>query len=146
MKDERGYQLEYSNLNPEMYAEAGRRRKAETMRLVLQHAMGDRLMSARVLNIGCSAGLIDGHLAPHVGSVVGIDIDRPGVSAAQSRNERANVSFLLADAMSIPVSDESFDVVICSQVYEHVPSASTLMDEIKRVLKVGGGVLLCSDK
>ncbi|MBX2868319.1 MAG: methyltransferase domain-containing protein [Acidiferrobacterales bacterium] len=40
--------------------------------------------------------------------------------------------------MDIDAKENSYDVVICSQVYEHVPDASKMMSEIYRVLKPGG--------
>jgi len=40
--------------------------------------------------------------------------------------------------MAIDFADETFDVVICSQVYEHVPDATVMMREILRVLRPGG--------
>ena len=46
--------------------------------------------------------------------------------------------FRVADALNLPFANESFDVVICSQVYEHVPDPGKMFDEIFRVLKHGG--------
>ena len=40
--------------------------------------------------------------------------------------------------MNIHYDSDTFDVVICSQVYEHVPDAQVMMNEIYRVLKPGG--------
>lgn len=135
---ERGYQQEYSQLNPEMHATDSRHRKAETMRRVLADALGSRMQECRLLNLGCSTGLIDQHLAPYVSSIVGVDIDEPGIEAARSLGLPQSVSFVMADAMSLPFPDSSFDIVICSQVYEHVPDAGRMMGEIQRVLRPGG--------
>jgi len=40
--------------------------------------------------------------------------------------------------MNLKFQDNSFDVVICVQIYEHMPNANQLMLEIYRVLKPGG--------
>ena len=40
--------------------------------------------------------------------------------------------------MNLPFGDESFDIVICSHVYEHVPDPERMFDQIHRVLKPGG--------
>jgi ubiquinone/menaquinone biosynthesis C-methylase UbiE len=40
--------------------------------------------------------------------------------------------------MSLDFPDNSFDVVICSQIYEHVPDAGQMMEQIFRVLKPEG--------
>lgn len=135
---QREYQRDYSLTNPEMHSLDGRRRKAETMRLVLQEAMGPVFATADVLNLGCSAGIIDEHLAGFVGSIVGADIDEPAIRVAADRVKAGNVRFVVADAMALSMPDDSFDVVICSQVYEHVPDASRMMAEIERVLRPGG--------
>lgn len=136
---ERGYQHGYAAINPQMHAEQGRQRKAATMLEVLREALGaDRLAQARLLNLGCSAGIIDAFLAPHVGTVLGIDIDSDAVAAAIRSRAGGNLSFRVADAMALDLADASFDIVICSQVYEHVPDAKRLMAEIERVLAPGG--------
>ena len=49
-----------------------------------------------------------------------------------------NLEFRVGDAMQIDASNGSFDLVVCSQVYEHVPDAKKMMNEIFRVLKPGG--------
>jgi len=49
-----------------------------------------------------------------------------------------NVEFRVGDAMQLDFADASFDVVICSQVYEHVPDPARMMNEISRVLAPEG--------
>ncbi len=100
--------------------------------------MGDRLATAKVLNLGCSTGIIDESIANHVAWVTGVDIDEPAITLATSRRRAPNVDFRIDDAMKLSFTDASFDIVICSQVYEHVPDPARMMEEIHRVLRAGG--------
>jgi SAM-dependent methyltransferase len=72
--------------------------------------------------------------------VAGIDIDAKAIAHAAGTYCRANLFFAVGDALSLPFADEQFDVVVCSQVYEHVPDAQVMMAEIARVLRPGGVV------
>ena len=49
---------------------------------------------------------------------------------------------IVSDICKIPVEDESFDAVLCSEVLEHVNDPVAAIKEIDRVLKVGGIMLL----
>ena len=135
---ERAYQYDFSVGNAAMHSIEGRRRKAATMLAVLREVFGDRLATLRVLNLGCSMGIIDEFLAPHVARTLGIDIDEPAIVEAIARRVAPNTEFRVGDAMRLDVPDASFDVVICSQVYEHVPDPARMMAEIHRVLAPGG--------
>jgi ubiquinone/menaquinone biosynthesis C-methylase UbiE len=135
---ERGYQHDYSATCDSMHSLEDRRRKANTMVLVLRECLGGSLAGARVLNLGCSTGIIDEFIAPSVGTMVGADIDAAGIELAQSRRTAPNLRFEIGDAMDLRFEDAEFDVVICSQVYEHVPDATRLMSQIGRVLAPGG--------
>ena len=48
----------------------------------------------------------------------------------------------ISDATSIPVSDKSFDVVLCTEMLEHHPEPIRVVNELARVLKPGGILLL----
>jgi len=48
----------------------------------------------------------------------------------------------VCDIASIPVNDDSFDVILCSEVIEHVPEPEAVMSEFFRILKPGGKLLL----
>lgn len=45
---------------------------------------------------------------------------------------------LVSDITKIPASDSSFDVVLCSEVLEHLPEPTHALDEFSRLLKPGG--------
>lgn len=49
---------------------------------------------------------------------------------------------IVSNIVSIPVPDASFDVVLCSEVLEHVPDPVAAVKELGRVLKPGGTLLL----
>ncbi len=46
------------------------------------------------------------------------------------------------DVLAMPFEDGSFDTVLCNQVFEHVPSPTSLMKEIARVLRRGGHAII----
>jgi len=93
-----------------------------------------------VLNVGGSAGIIDEYLSRYFGRVVGIDIDEQAIAYAKNHFSKDNLRFEVGDAMRLTYEQHSFDVVVCSQVYEHVADADMMMDEIFRILKPGGVV------
>jgi ubiquinone/menaquinone biosynthesis C-methylase UbiE len=49
---------------------------------------------------------------------------------------------IVSNIVSIPVPDASFDVVLCSEVLEHIPNPVAAIQEFARVLKPGGTLLL----
>ena len=49
---------------------------------------------------------------------------------------------VIADARHLPVRDHSVDLVICFEVLQHIADYRTVLDEMKRVLRPGGNVML----
>lgn len=115
----------------------GRERKARKVLAILEHAAGD-LSGRSLLDIGCSAGIMTRYFARAFARVVGTDIDQPALRYAYSGDSEQRVAWAAADSQYLPFGDASFDVVNCTHIYEHVPDASCLMDEIFRVLRPGG--------
>jgi SAM-dependent methyltransferase len=48
----------------------------------------------------------------------------------------------VSDIKNIPVPDESFDVIICTEVFEHIPEPIPVVAEFSRILKPGGQLIL----
>lgn len=97
------------------------------------------LSRATVLDIGCSIGAIAQYLSRNAGKVAAIDIDREAVVYAKKRwTDIANLEFYTVCGLNIPFADNSFDIIICNGVYEHVEMPKILIDQIYRLLKPGG--------
>lgn len=138
---ERGYQREWSKDHPRMLDHDFRARKARKILAVLREALAGRdLASLRVLDVGASAGIIAGELGRVFGEVVGIDIDEEGIRRGRQFLTGPNQELRVGDAMNMPFEDESFDVAVLNHVYEHVPDAARLFEEVSRVLRPGGVV------
>lgn len=49
---------------------------------------------------------------------------------------------IVCDIINIPELDASFDIILCSEVFEHLPDALEALDEFARLLKPGGILIL----
>lgn len=127
----------YSHSHQEQFDERQRLWKAKKIVSVLL----DFLPNTRnldLLEMGCSAGFATSACARHFRSATGIDLDEAAVEFARRTFEGPNLSFQIGDALHTDFPNESFDVIVCNHVYEHVENAEDLMKEIERVLKPGG--------
>ncbi len=83
----------------------------------------------RLLDAGCGEKPYAPLFGGHVTEYVGLDAaQRPGVD-------------LVGPLEAIPAADESFDVVLCLQVLEHVDDPAQAVRELHRVTRRGGRVL-----
>lgn len=88
-----------------------------------------------VLDVGCGSSRIIGALPP--GSVA-VDVLLRKLRFAR----RFGRPLVQASGFQLPFRDGSFACVVCSQVIEHVPKQSSIIDELCRVLAPGGRLVL----
>jgi SAM-dependent methyltransferase len=109
----------------------------------------DRLLEPgdRVLDVGCGEGRHTHASALERVDVVGVDLDparvreaRDGFEAEVADAARTRPGFCRADAFDLPFRTGAFDVVICSEVLEHLPEYDRAVDELDRVLAPGGSL------
>lgn len=132
------YQERFSETHAaEMFDAQARRVKAAKVLSILEDHIGD-LTNQRLLDVGCSNGLMTQFYGAKFKEVIGVDIDEPGIAYAIAHNSAANIRYELIDGMHTGLPDGSVDVVTCTHVYEHVPDATLLIAEIARVLRPGG--------
>ena len=71
------------------------------------------------------------------------DIEKYNLRVVYSNLSIVKSPDVQADAAYIPFVDNSFDVVICSELLEHVPNPPDVLNEVYRVLRPGGLLLIC---
>ncbi len=99
----------------------------------------------RILEIGCGAGILCLELARRAEWVVGIDISHVVLDFANRVKDEVqykNISFQHGDAENLAFGDKCFDLVICSEVLEHLLSPQKALREMRRVLKKDGTLIL----
>lgn len=96
--------------------------------------------TAAILEIGCSGGPLQQQLrAIGFQHLTGIDISEASIALAQQRRI-PNVSVM--DGARLEFADASFDVVVASDVLEHIEDEQRALREWSRVLKPGGQLLV----
>ncbi len=71
---------------------------------------------------------------------VALDISLLGLRQAYSRFPQAQC--VAADAQLLPFADQCFDLVLCSEVLEHLDQPQCAVDEFARVLRPGGKLVV----
>jgi len=98
-----------------------------------------------VLELACGAGIGLGLLAGEAAKVIGGDIDPENVVTAQSVASRyPNVTVQTMDAQSIPLADNSVDVVLLYEAIYYIPDVNRMLAEVRRVLSPGGVIIVVS--
>jgi ubiquinone/menaquinone biosynthesis C-methylase UbiE len=92
-------------------------------------------ITGKVLDVGCGSKPYQ-DCFPLASAYIGIDVETSG---HDHENSKVDVFY---DGMSIPFTNESFDSVVCFEVLEHVKDPKTILEEINRVIKEHGSLLI----
>jgi SAM-dependent methyltransferase len=93
----------------------------------------------RVLDFGCFDGWLLRKLRErHAIEGTGLDISRQALTLARKLDRSGALTFVHSDGTSLPFETESFDVVVCSEILEHVSDLDAVMAELVRILARGG--------
>lgn len=94
-----------------------------------------------ILDVGCGAGWLEPALVPF-GRVTATDLADEWVERA--RLDLPQVTFLAGDFATIPLPEQSFDIVVTLEVLSHVPDRAAFVAKIGRLLRPGGLLLLAT--
>jgi len=105
----------------------------------------------RILDIGCGTGRHTCAAAKFNKTMTtGVDIHLGDVIEARNRflfqeklgENNGRINFSIADITHLPFYDNFFDLVICSEVLEHIPDQTAAISEMTRVLKPNKNVVI----
>ena len=117
-----------------------RRRFQQTVDLVAA-AVAD-LDRPRILDIGCGEGHLTGVLAGENPNAEISALDYSISAVARANAAFPSVDFAVSDAYEAPFAPEYFDVVVCNNLWEHVPDPMRLLAAMRRVLRKDGHLVL----
>lgn len=95
-------------------------------------AMVGRVTPARILEVGVGEGVVSARLGERFGSasIVGLDLPDDEL-AAQWRAE--GLATMFGDVAALPFADDTFDLVVAIEVFEHFTDPVAALDEVARV-------------
>jgi len=135
-----------------VYRESGVYQTIYQRRRTVALSLVDKLAlpaGSRVLEVGCAHGLTTVALAERDFSVEAVDAVPEMISAARIRAQESGLaqrmSFQVADIQNLPFEAGSFNLVLVIGVTEWLRSLEQPLQEIERVLRPGGYLLIAAD-
>ncbi|QQS71010.1 class I SAM-dependent methyltransferase [Candidatus Saccharibacteria bacterium] len=95
-----------------------------------------------VLDIASGSGYGTQMLAETAKFVYGVDINKNAIGYAQEYFSGKNIEYRLGDGESIPLDDDSVDIVVTFETIEHIKNYRKFLDEVRRILKPDGLLLI----
>jgi ubiquinone/menaquinone biosynthesis C-methylase UbiE len=148
MRNEADATLRAGQFGPDVYAawrvsSLGEIAEALEHRLILK--LAGPLQDRSVLDVGCGDGTLAlGSARNGAARVSGCDPDPRMVARARARAicDNTRIDLAVARSQALPFPDNTFDVVTCITVLAFVPDANNAIQEMARVLRPGGKLVI----
>ena len=129
---EESYASQYHELEEKYWLFRGRRD-------IIYKLIKDYKRDTEILDIGCSIGVLIGSLKGRgFKRLRGIDIDEKAIEICR---QKGIIDIRVADAEKTGFKDQQFDIVIASDVLEHIKDEDKALLEWHRILKSGGKLI-----
>ena len=101
------------------------------------------LKGKRVLDVGCGGGILSESMSEKGADVIGIDLGEKALKVAKlhqlESGSQVDYQLIAVEELASQQPD-SFDVVTCMEMLEHVPDPAAIIDACARLVKPGGSV------
>jgi ubiquinone/menaquinone biosynthesis C-methylase UbiE len=94
-----------------------------------------------LLDVGCGTGEVLSCIYREGVKFSGLDISSKMLGIAR-KNLGGNVDLRLGDSEKLPWDDESFEALLCLNSFHHYPNPEKVLNEMNRVLKSGGKLVM----
>ena len=109
----------------------------------IKEQCGGSIKGKRILDVGCGGGILCESLALEGAEVVGIDLAEAGLEVAKLHllESGLDVNYQKITAEEFAQSNaETFDIVTCMEMLEHVPEPSSIIKSCSKLVKPQGRV------
>lgn len=115
---------------------------ADRVNLVCRLIARNAVPNCDVIDVGCAQGTIGLRLAEQGYRVSLLDIRAEALEYARERYESGAVEFIAGHIDDMIDAQRTFDVVVCTEVLEHLPRPGEMLLKMGRILRPGGAVIL----
>lgn len=141
-KDQKAKVQEQFSRSAEEYVTSKTHAKGNDLPVIVEWLQPSQQWS--VLDIATGGGHVVKTLSPYVKQIIATDLTPQMLITAQKHLDTSckNVTYVVADAESLPFLNETFDAVTCRIAAHHFPNPQDFVSEVSRILKLGNRFLL----
>lgn len=116
-----------------------------TLKVITFKKLIGRKQPKTILDVGCASGRMANEISKvfPTSKITAVDVYQKAISFG--KKHYPHIKFIKADAHKLPFKTNSFDLVICYEVIEHLVNPLKSLLEIKRVIKKDGHAIIAMD-
>jgi ubiquinone/menaquinone biosynthesis C-methylase UbiE len=128
----------------EWHEQFERQAKWTQMTRSMLYRRANLLRTRRILDVGCGTGVLTNELVRRTRGIV-VGLDKNPDMLAYARRQTSRIRYEKGDALDLPYPDGHFDAVTCHFVLLWLSDPAQAVDEMARVVRRGGHVLICAE-